>query len=524
MDLWSERERCEDVDRPGEKYVPRREQLVVAIASDSAELLPSLAVINSTATHSLNASIVAITTRKRALLELARRLRRALPRTLKLRVCDGLEDVLKRRPALAALRGLTTRNPNATALRVRRPELLSPFNFAAFYLPHCMLLAEEILYLDTDVVVRSDVVSQALMLKPKNKPIAAVEDCSQRLGKYVNFQLLRKLLLKDPTYRGGQTTPQPFSKQKLRVNMGIERFGLFTDEETTTENPIVDEETCVFNRGVVLFETKRWRDLGLSATIEALIFSYVKSKAKLWRGGVSQPPFLVALAGRYKKLPLEWNVRGLGRVDLGKNELANLETVIYRKRATSSNRSFAMLKANLSRIAHFDKFSPFVAPLAHRATVLHFTGEIKPWRIPRSAAKSPDKYGVAVTSSGHVAGECLLQRSFPQRSTNYSSPTHFFSSGCFAKLPLCAVQRDRVESCASVWHAYVNDDARRLALAVVPRAATEDDADESSSSSDTTVTWPPQQRRHHRRYSRTGGRRQGVPVTTTTGTAMLLRT
>ena len=34
-------------------------------------------------------------------------------------------------------------------------------------------------------------------------------------------------------------------------------------------------------------------------------------------GAVSQPPFLVALGGRYAKLDLRFNVRGLGRVDIG---------------------------------------------------------------------------------------------------------------------------------------------------------------------------------------------------------------
>ena len=42
--------------------------------------------------------------------------------------------------------------------------------------------------------------------------------------------------------------------------------------------------------------------------------------AKLWRGGISQPPFLLTLAGRYLKLGVEWNVRGLGRLELGRAE------------------------------------------------------------------------------------------------------------------------------------------------------------------------------------------------------------
>ena len=83
------------------------------------------------------------------------------------------------------------------------------------------------------------------------------------------------------------------------------RFG-FVDEAYSNE-------TCVFNRGVVLLDCKRWRELRLTETIEDLVDAYVHSHAKLWRGGISQPPFLLALAGRYMKLNMEWNVRGLGR-------------------------------------------------------------------------------------------------------------------------------------------------------------------------------------------------------------------
>ena len=47
----------------------------------------------------------------------------------------------------------------------------------------------------------------------------------------------------------------------------------------------VGNETCVFNRGVVLFDAKRWRELHLTRTIEDLLGYYVKSGARLWRGG-----------------------------------------------------------------------------------------------------------------------------------------------------------------------------------------------------------------------------------------------
>ena len=62
-----------------------------------------------------------------------------------------------------------------------------------------------------------------------------------------------------------------------------------------------------------MFDTLRWRTLQLTETIEDLVDAFVDSKAKLWSSGISQPPFLLALAGRYEQLPVTWNVRGLGR-------------------------------------------------------------------------------------------------------------------------------------------------------------------------------------------------------------------
>mmetsp|Transcript_27330 Transcript_27330/g.85002 ORF Transcript_27330/g.85002 Transcript_27330/m.85002 type:complete len:327 (-) Transcript_27330:120-1100(-) len=100
---------------------------------------------------------------------------------LRVSVCGGLDDQLRQRPAMRALAMLR----NST--RVKRKELLSAFNFAAFYLPH-VLPARRILYLDTDVIVRGDVHELAKMALD-GAPAAAVEDCSQHLNKYIDFPL-----------------------------------------------------------------------------------------------------------------------------------------------------------------------------------------------------------------------------------------------------------------------------------------------------------------------------------------------
>merc|ERR1719271_434218 len=101
--------------------------------------------------------------------------------------------MLLERPALRALHDLRNASDRTTVSRVRRRELLSPFNFAAFYLPH-VLDARRILYLDTDTLVKADVLRGLADLDMGRHAVAAVEDCSQRLLKYINFQLLERTL------------------------------------------------------------------------------------------------------------------------------------------------------------------------------------------------------------------------------------------------------------------------------------------------------------------------------------------
>ncbi len=93
---------------------------------------------------------------------------------------------LRQRPVLGRLRDLD----EGCRRKVSRPELLSPYNFAAFYaaalLPPSTARA---IYLDPDVVVASDLI-ELMQLPLGEQPLAAVEDCTQnRLGSYVSKEL-----------------------------------------------------------------------------------------------------------------------------------------------------------------------------------------------------------------------------------------------------------------------------------------------------------------------------------------------
>ena len=461
---WNEERHCSRADEAAAAAAPRSGSggnFVVALAYDTPDPIPTLAVINSTAFHAgasqSRLEFAVITTRKKRLLELLRHpdVARGLPPGVggRVRVCDGFTRMLLERPALRALHELRNAS-SGTLSRVRRRELLSPFNFAAFYLPH-VLDADRILYLDTDTLVEADVAGGLASLDLKHAAVAAVEDCSQRLHKYINFPLLERTL--------------------ARHAIGELDGGRFFGPEAAVRN-----STCVFNRGVVLFDPRRWRELRLTRLIEDLVEAYVKSRARLWRGGVSQPPFLLALGGRYAKLGLEWNVRGLGRVDMSYAEFeANADGAPVDDGAA--------LRRHVYRVGVFKKkFHPFVAPLAATAKILHFTGELKPWRIEPDAAARWTEHGVAMTDAGHVRGDCKLDPDAnrmkrelficPQARgcgdahfANFTTTTEIFASGCFARFSLCSSKTTPAgaEACASVWHAFVSPEAQRVAALAV---------------------------------------------------------
>ena len=181
-------------------------------------------------------------------------------------------------------------------------------------------------------------------------PAAAVEDCTQKVHKYVNYELLEE---KDHHKLGGEKH--------------WSRFGL--------SDAAYSNETCVFNRGVVLFDSARWRELRLTETIEDLVDAFVSTRAKLWRGGISQPPFLLTLAGRYLKLGVEWNVRGLGRLELGRAEWLLLAQGAQERYGTPG------LDAHTAPAGPFrHTFNPYVSPFAAHAKILHFNGDVRTLR------------------------------------------------------------------------------------------------------------------------------------------------
>lgn len=226
-----------------------------------------------------------------------------------------------------------------------RKELSSPFNFAPFYLDAFLGIQpgtksapesgyQRLIYLDTDVVLLGDI-QDLHSIDLHGHALAAVEDCSQRFELYIDFKVL--------------------------TDLGLKREG-------------TDKDACVFNRGVFLLDVEKWHELELTADIETYMKAYKTSKKDLYRFGMSQPPWLLAIRGRYQKLGVWWNCRGLGREQLSAKEFQDLQ-------ASHLNLLTAEPKGKplrLKRVGSF--FKPYVSTCSWNARLLHFNGRLKPWK------------------------------------------------------------------------------------------------------------------------------------------------
>ncbi|KAJ8613414.1 hypothetical protein CTAYLR_002277 [Chrysophaeum taylorii] len=499
---------CEEPLASGDPFV-------VALASDEEDPLPIFAVINSTLSnaaepHSLSFVVLVSKRARPGLAAIVRRYFTAGggsnatgPRVS---VCVGLEEQLRSRPAMRALAVL------ANSSRVKRKELLSAFNFAAFYLPH-VVKAPRILYVDSDVIVRSDVGELAKM--PMNgKPAAAVEDCTQHIFKYIDFQLAAayrraaRVRAENLIRDGCGRVPPPTNGSRLLASPDCEPM----------PRPMPPNDTCVFNRGVLLLNRDVWLRDRLAEHIERHVIDFVHARGALFRSGVSQPPFLLALATNYERLDGEWNVRGLGRDAIGipewhdiaaetrrsypgfvdfEHDLLGYMRIVAKSRrdsaaadasesvsSSSSPRglswreqllesrpldnptpksaetSYSILAAldappgthrGAERPEKYKNHYPYVCPFAAHAKILHFNGEVKPWRMSARTVTH------AEPSEGAI---CLWRDVSHARNHGHRfNVTHLLHGARHYRrnaLPWCDKSVSAcISSCALDWHRYV---------------------------------------------------------------------
>lgn len=205
------------------------------------------------------------------------------------------------------------------------------------------------MYLDSDVLVQSDLAAlfDADTNHMNKHALGAVEDCTQSpLSTYVDFP--------------------------LRVSI---KHVLDNASASALHGKV-----CVANRGILVINVRQWRASGITRTIERLLRRFIASNGRLWHEGVSQPPLLLALGGRYSRLEFRWNVRGMGRNEMNGREWNAMRRVAAQVASAHAPAVVAVpdVQPNF-RNKSKSHLVPYVQPYAYHANLLHFNGQLKPW-------------------------------------------------------------------------------------------------------------------------------------------------
>jgi len=230
-----------------------------------------------------------------------------------------------------------------------RKGLASAFNFAPFYLPLFLSQSSEtyssstrrLIYFDADIVILGDL-AEIFDMDMEGKPCAAVPYCHHKLAKYVNFNVLKSM-----------------------VNLGAV-------EE-------IDPGSCIANRGLLLIDVKVWSSLKLTESIELWLERYRDAEQELWVGGMSQPPWLLAMNGNYARINADWNCNSLGRHSMSITEASQLRKLGFEEEHLTSLRvettSWGLV--------------PYVVTCSSTGKLLHYNGAMKPWLLDSDTLMVP---------------------------------------------------------------------------------------------------------------------------------------
>jgi hypothetical protein len=134
-----------------------------------------------------------------------------------------------------------------------RKELISPYNFLPFYLPEVYKDIDRFIYLDSDIVVKGNI-EELYNTDLEGNAAAAVEDCSQRFAIYFDFAQLAEIQAREGPDRPAWLPPEHF-----------------------------DPEACVFNRGVLVVNSKRWMEENITRAIIWWMDEFQKSERNLYK-------------------------------------------------------------------------------------------------------------------------------------------------------------------------------------------------------------------------------------------------
>jgi len=208
---------------------------------------------------------------------------------------------------------------------------MNSFSLAAFYLEDYLGLeytkystGARVLYLDTDVVVQGDV-ADLYNIDLSGHALAFGRDCSQHFG---------------------------------QLDSDIVGLGDFAG---------IRKGTCVFDKGVMVADLKKWQEQRVTSHFE----SWMASTAKipdLYTRHNSLPPWMLAFGRRHQVLDETWHCSGGGRRHFSRFAWSH-----FRLKSKS-------LKESLGISRHSAEVLPFVAPCSDTAKIFHFDGPLKPWQ------------------------------------------------------------------------------------------------------------------------------------------------
>mmetsp|Transcript_85360 Transcript_85360/g.219820 ORF Transcript_85360/g.219820 Transcript_85360/m.219820 type:complete len:480 (-) Transcript_85360:26-1465(-) len=222
-----------------------------------------------------------------------------------------------------------------------RRVLASPFNFAPFYLDEYIrrkVKPHRLIYLDTDTLVLGDL-AELHDMDLQGHPCAAVKYCLQRWEDYIDFAVLNEL--------------------------GFDGY---------------DPKQCIANRGVFVIDVATWRQENITGKIEDWMGLYRRAKSDLWFGGMSQPPWLLAMNGNFMSIGDEWNCNSLGR-----DSMSMWESIALRKNGFD-HKALRQLEV---KFGSYGSIMPYVVTCSDTAKLLHYNGEMKPWVADRLKRTPP---------------------------------------------------------------------------------------------------------------------------------------
>jgi len=149
-------------------------------------------------------------------------------------------------------------------------------NFARFYFCDIYPNLEKVIYLDTDVIVNSD-----------------IHDLwnNTKLDKYF--------------FAARQQTSDYTKNEKRDFKFYMYDFNDFS---------FIDKNEIIFNAGIFVTNLKKWKEHKITKKLENIMLKQKKSKKGIYKSG-TQIPLNIVFYNQYEKIAPEWNMLDLGNYD-----------------------------------------------------------------------------------------------------------------------------------------------------------------------------------------------------------------